>query len=185
MPALRALAARLRQALRRRARAAAALEFSLTVPIIGVALMGVADYANALQHMIRLEGAARAGAQILFTQPGQIDAAGAIPAPAESNAARKPAAEAATQAFLPGWTVSTAPDCESATTGTAVCLRAWTWCQCSGDPVIRANARRCDAACPSGQTMQQFGSVTASRPFSPLITAPVDRVVGNVELRIR
>lgn len=181
--ALRALAAACRDRLARRARAAAALEFTLVVPIIGVALMGVADYANALQHMLRLESAARAGAQMLFTQPAENATATATKS--ATNAARNPTAEAAVRAFLPGWAEDTSSTCETATSGTAVCIRAWTWCQCSGDPVDRANALLCTASCPGTETMRQYGSVTASRPFSPLVTAPVSRTIGNVEARIR
>jgi hypothetical protein len=184
-PTLHALATALRRRLARRARAAAALEFGLVVPILSIALMGVADYANALQHMMRLESAAAAGAQVLFTQPGQVDANAATASKTAANARRNTAVESVVAQFLVGWALDTGGACETATTGGAVCIRAWTWCQCSGDAVDRVNALRCTAACPTGETMRQFGSVTASRPFSPIVTAPVTRVVGNVELRIR
>ncbi|MBP0465665.1 pilus assembly protein [Roseomonas sp. PWR1] len=182
--AFQALASAIHRRLARRARAAAALEFGLTVPILGVALMGIADYANAIQHMTRLESAARSGAQIVWAQPATNATASATDKSA-ANAARNPDGEAAVRAFLTGWQEDTSADCETATTGAAVCIRAWTWCQCSGDAVDRANALRCTATCPGTETIRQYGSVTASRPFSPIVTAPVTRVVGNVELRIR
>lgn len=55
---------------RRRDRAVSALEFALVTPVVLLIMMGIADYGNALQQSLRLETAARAGAQVALTQPG-------------------------------------------------------------------------------------------------------------------
>ena len=57
-----------------RRRGSAALEFALLAPVFALVAIAAYDFGNALQTSMRLERAARAGAQFALVQPG--DAAG-------------------------------------------------------------------------------------------------------------
>lgn len=57
----------------RERRGVSALEFALLLPVIITVLVGAFDLGNAFQQSIRLEAAARAGAQAAFTSPSPDD----------------------------------------------------------------------------------------------------------------
>ncbi|MBW8269077.1 TadE family protein [Caldovatus aquaticus] len=74
---VRRTGARLVRRLRDR-RGVSALEFALLLPVLITVLMGAFDLGNAFQQSIRLEAAARAGAQAAFYSPA-ADSNGRIP----------------------------------------------------------------------------------------------------------
>ncbi|WP_051328716.1 TadE/TadG family type IV pilus assembly protein [Geminicoccus roseus] len=67
-------------------RGIAALEFAVILPVLALTLMGVIDLGGAIQQSLRLEAAARAGAQYAMSAP--TDSAGIT---------------AAVRQALPGW----------------------------------------------------------------------------------
>lgn len=58
--------------LSRRRRGSAALEFALLAPVFALVAVGAYDFGNALQTTMRLERAARAGAQFALAQPSDV-----------------------------------------------------------------------------------------------------------------
>jgi Flp pilus assembly protein TadG len=139
-------------------------------------MMGVMDYGNALQQSIRLEDAARAGAQVAFTRPGDT-----------VNNTNDPDAalvRAAVLANLQGW--SPAGTCTGGT-GTGVCVSYVSWCQCpqQSGAVGTAFAFECNADSPPCDDFNRYGSVTVTRNYSPLIIAPMTTLRANVTIRVR
>lgn len=154
-------------------RGVSALEFVLVMPLLAFIMFAVADYGNALQQILRLESAARAGAQVALTAPGNTDG---IRAAVLNN--------------LSGW--SAAPNCSNGV-GNGVCVTTRTWCQCS--PATTANINPANAvSCDSGDTttpvcttqnpLSQFVSITVTRPYAWLQIVPFETLRGNVELRV-
>lgn len=166
----------LKRILRRRDRGVAALEFALVAPILMFVMVAIADGGNALQQAIRLEAAARAGAQVAFTHPGDTRFVTNDPSIALVNAA--------TLAKLPDWTQ--AVSCTNGI-GNGVCASYTSWCQCpqSGNAANTSYAFACASATPPCEDYQQYASVTVTRNYSPLLFVPVTTLRGNVEIRVR
>ncbi|MBB5690293.1 pilus assembly protein [Roseomonas alkaliterrae] len=148
---------------RRLDRGASALEFALTAPIVLFITLAVVDFGNALQRTIRLESAARAGAQVAFSQPDDQNAIRAailqslgIPATGTNNPAGNTSISVSSSCLCPP-PGTTAFDCST------------------GDPV---------ASCGTDD-FRQYVSVTVSQPFTALLVVPLTTLRGNVELRLR
>jgi Flp pilus assembly protein TadG len=168
--------------LRRRDRGISALEFALTLPVLTFIMLGVADYGAALQQSIRLEAAARAGAQVAFTHTGDTRFNTAdMNFTAGSNARL---VRDAVFAKLSGW--SAAPSCTNGA-GNGVCVTYVAWCQCpqNGNAVGTNYAFDCSADSPPCEDHQRFASITATRNYSPLSIFPLRTLRGNVEIRVR
>ncbi len=161
---------------RRRDRAVSALEFALVTPVVLLIMMGIADYGNALQQSLRLEAAARAGAQVALTQPGDTRTT-----PNDPSAAL---VRTAVLSSLAGWAV--APSCTNGA-GTGVCVSYVSWCQCPGAvSPTSPTAHDCSSDTPPcDETAQRFASISVTRNYSPLLLVPVRTLRGNVEVRTR
>ncbi|MBP0464694.1 pilus assembly protein [Roseomonas sp. PWR1] len=149
--------------LRRRDRAASALEFVLVMPIVVLVMFAVADFGNAMQQAIRMESAARAGAQIAFSNP---TATTQIRDTVRAHLGNPPLATSCVDGV-----------------GNGVCITPLSWCQCGSAAVNYANRVDCDTE-QSGCTIRQYVSITVTRPYSPLIVVPVTTLRGNVEVRV-
>jgi len=154
---------------------AAAVEFALMMPLIAFVIFATADYGNALQQAIRLEFAARAGAQVALTAPG--DAAGI---------------RAAVMANLGGLSLSNGTGCGGTNQSTGdVCVTTQRWCQCNPGTtaaITPTAAVACDTedsnTPPCGTTpVAGFVSISVERPYSRFFLIPPRTLRGNVELR--
>lgn len=167
---------RLLQPLRRRDRGVSALEFVLVAPVVMFIMTAVADIGNALQQAVRLEAAARAGAQVAFTHPGDT----------QFNNNDPNAALVRTAVFnnLPGWTA--ASNCSNGV-GSGVCVTYAAWCQCpqTGNVANTSVAFDCSTDPLPCEDFQRYASVAATRNYARLLVVPVSTLRGNVELRIR
>jgi len=148
----------------RRDRGAAAAEFALVVPIITFITFAVLDFGNALQQIIRLEAAARAGAQVAFSAP--------------SNTAD---VRTAVRDSLANWPLTTD------TPAGNVAVTIANTCRCPLPSTSTFNCTTGDPATACGGTgdFRQYVSVTVARPYTALFMVPVTTVRGNVELRLR
>lgn len=151
---------KLRRWWRRRGRGVSALEFALSAPLVLFVMLGIADFGNALQQSIRLEGAARAGAQVALASP--YDTA---------------AIRTATMANLAGWPL--------AADGGDVTFATRNWCQCATDPIDPSRAFSCTNYHGNCRDVAHLASVTVSRPYQALLLVPLTTLRGNVELRLR
>jgi len=148
--------------IRRRDRAASALEFALVAPLVVFVTFAVVDFGNALQQIIRLEAAARAGAQVAFTD-------------ANDTAAVRTAVRNSLQ-FWPLTTDNPAGNVTVTVSTSCVCPTTTTTFNCTtGDPVTSCGV----------DDFRQYASVTVSRPYTALLIVPVTTLAGNVELRLR
>lgn len=147
----------------RRDRGVSALEFVLVMPIVMLVMLAVADYGNAMQQAIRLESAARAGAQVAFSNP------------TATTQMRD-----TVRAHLGNPALATS--CVDGV-GNGVCITPLSWCQCGNAAVSYANRIDCDTE-QNGCTIRQYVSISVTRPYSPMIVVPVTSLRGNVELRV-
>ncbi len=157
---------RLPHLLRRRDRGAAALEFVLVMPLLASLMFVAADFGSAMQQAIRLESAARAGAQVALARAASVN---------EINAA--------VRASLRGWQEGTNCGNTGGVTENGYCLSTAVWCQCSTSAVAPASAVDCNEP-PTGCTLQQYVSVGVRRPYRAILVVPVTVLTGNVELRL-
>lgn len=139
----------------------ASVEFALVMPVLFLIVLATGDYGNFLQQNLRLEGAARAGAQIMMTQP--------------DNAAQ---IRAATLGYLGGWEAAPA-DCSIGTTA-GVCVASGTRCQ-----LIDSTANIPCGDVPAETDFRRYAWVTVTRPYSRLFIVPQETLIGNVEIRLR
>jgi Flp pilus assembly protein TadG len=147
---------------RGRDRGVSALEFALTAPIIAFVMLIVADIGNGLQQIVRLEAAARAGAQVAFTEPDEPEAI--------RTAVRE------SLQYWPLTTDSPPGDVTVTSSFTCMCVNTATTFNCTtGDP---------ESSCGSPD-FRQYVSVTVSRPARALLWVPITTLRGNVELRLR
>lgn len=171
----------IRRLLRGRDRGVSAIEFALVMPVVMLIMLGVADYGNALQQSLRLEAAARAGAQVAFTRPGDT---GTTAFPAATDASVVPIRNAVLN-NLQGW--AAAPTCINGA-GNGVCVTYNAWCQCpQGNNAISPTVGYpCDSdSPPCDATSMQFASITVTRNYSRLLLVPISTLRGNVEIRVR
>ena len=132
--------------LRRRGRdraGVAAVEFALIAPLLITLLGAAVDLGNAIDRSIRLENAARTGAQYATRAPG--DTAGAQ------------AAALAVLTAIPGWSDASVTVSAMACT----CLGA------NGAGTGTPNAGTC-GTCPGTSGEARYVTVTATRPFTPI-----------------
>lgn len=172
----------IRRLLRRRDRGVSALEFALVMPLVVLIMLGIADYGNALQQSLRLEAAARAGAQVALTRPGDT---GNLMYPPSGHASVAPIRNVVL-ANLPGW--AAAPSClDGAGTGVCVTYRAWCQCPQGNNAISPTVAFTCSMETPpcDEDSIMQFASITATRNYSPLLLVPISTLAGNVEIRVR
>lgn len=157
-------------------RGVSALEFALVTPIVLFIMMAVADFGNALQQAVRLEDAARAGAQVAFTHPGDTQF--------NSNDPNATLVRNTVLANLSGWPA--APSCTGGV-GAGVCVTYRSWCQCpqSGNAAGTSYAYDCSADSPPCENFERYASVTVTRNYAPLLLVPTSTLRGNVEIRIR
>ena len=136
------------------------------MPIVATLMFTSADYGNAMQQAIRLEAAARVGAQVAFTNPRSVNAI-----------------DTAVRSALAGWAEGTNCGNTSGTTENGYCLSTQSWCQCATSAVAPASGVDCDEP-PTGCTLQQYVSINVRRPYQPIIVVPVTMLMGNFELRL-
>lgn len=161
--------------LSRRDRAVSALEFVLVMPVLLLIMVGIADFGNALQQSIRLESAARAGAQVAFTRP--------VDTVTNQNDANAAIIRAAVRAKLPEWPV--AANCSGAATN-GVCIAVQGWCQCpAGNDVSPLRGFNCSSDNPPCEDFHRYTSISVTRNYEPLLFVPTQVLRGNVEIRIR
>lgn len=148
---------------RGRDRGVSALEFALTAPILAFVMFFVVDLGNGLQQLIRIEAAARAGAQVAFTEASEPDAI-----------------RTAVRQSLQNWPLTTdtpAGDVTVTSSFTCMCVGNTTTFNCTtGDP---------EQSCNRSPDFRQYVSVTVSRPATALLWVPITTLRGNVELRLR
>ena len=140
-------------------RGAAALEFALVLPVVTFVMMAVFDYGAALQQIIRLEGAARAGAQVGMSRPNDADGI-----------------RTAALAFVGDWALGTNCGAEEPN---GVCVESGTRCRVVNTTV--------DVSCSTTFTtdFHRYAWVTVTRPYSPILVVPQRTLRGNVEIRLR
>lgn len=167
---------RLPRFLARRDRGVSALEFALVMPLVMLIMVAVADFGNALQQAIRLESAARAGAQVAFTHPGDTQY--------NNNDPNATLVTNTVLASLSGW-----PQAQSCTNGegNGVCVTYVSWCQCpqTGGAAGTSFAYDCSSNTPPCEDFERYASVTVTRNYSPLLVVPISTLRGNVEIRVR
>ncbi|WP_137124224.1 TadE/TadG family type IV pilus assembly protein [Roseomonas sp. HF4] len=148
-----------RPALRRDRRGAAALEFALMLPVVTFIMLGVADYGSALQQVIRLEAAARAGAQVVMSRPN------------DTAAIRD-----GVRAYVSDWPLAT--NCAAASPS-GLCITSGQRC--------RAVGATSEVACTTRFTtdFQRYAWVTVTRDYTPPFIVPQRTLRGNVEIRLR
>lgn len=151
---------------RRRDRGAAALEFVLVMPLLAFIMFVAADFGNAMQQAIRLESAARVGAQVALARAASVN---------DINTA--------VRASLRGWQEGTNCGNTNGATENGYCLSTASWCQCSTSAVGPGSSVDCDEP-PTGCTLQQYVSVGVRRPYRAILIVPVAVLTGNVELRL-
>lgn len=139
-------------------RGAASLEFALILPILTLIMIATADLGNAIQQSIRLETAARAGAQFALAYPGQSTCASVTDATCIQGQVRT---------ALNGWT--------DITVGTPT-LR----CVCPGNTGVDCSN---EATCSTWT--EQYLTITVSRPHVPLLFTPFPTIEGRAEVRLR
>ena len=167
---------RLHHLLRRKDRGVSALEFTLVTPLVLFIMTAVADFGNALQQALRLESAARAGAQVAFTRPGDTQF--------NNNDPNAALVRTAVLNSLSGWPA--ASTCSSGV-GSGVCVSYTAWCQCpqAGNAANTSFAFNCSADNPPCEDIQRYASVTVTRNYTRLLVVPLSTLRGNVEIRIR
>jgi Flp pilus assembly protein TadG len=143
-----------------------AVECGLTLPILMVLALGAFDYGSAYVESIRLNGAARAGAQLSLYDPINWDDT----AQAEQSALEQYVGHALTTEEIAAMSVSAAADA---------------FCACTGGVELA-----CSATCPDGSSPGQFVRVNMSRgmPLSfPYPWANGDEVIvdGQAVVRVR
>lgn len=159
----------------RRDRAVSALEFVLVMPVLLVIMVGIADFGNALQQSIRLEAAARAGAQVAFTRP--------VDTVTNQNDPNVALIRTAVLNKLPGW--PQAANCSGASAN-GVCVAIQGWCQCpAGNDIRPTLGFDCSADNPPCDDFNRYTSISVTRNYEPLIFVPTQVLRGNVEIRIR
>lgn len=118
----------------------AAAEFALVLPVLILIVVGISDYASAVNINTKLYSAARAGVQYGTYHPG--DTAGI-----------KAAAVAATNdSSMTVGTASTVCKCISTATGAI------------------GSAVSCTSACTAGSTLGHFLTISTSQTFTPLFS---------------
>lgn len=149
---------------RRRDRGASALEFALVAPLLVFIMLAVADYGNALQQSIRLEAAARSGAQTVL---------GGV-----YNDAR---IRTAVSANLSDWRLTTDTPRGDVTLTTSL------QCRCPGTngTVFDCTTGDPEATCGAPGDFNEYVSITLTRPYAALFVVPLSTLRGNVELRLR
>ncbi|HWX50017.1 MAG TPA: TadE/TadG family type IV pilus assembly protein [Roseomonas sp.] len=136
-------------------RGVSALEFALIAPALALMALGGFDLGNAVLQSLRLEAAARAGAQYAFTRP--TDSAGIT---------------ASIRANLPGWTDITVPDPVVA-------------CRCEDGSTVSCTGGSCGTAAPAMYVSIEVSSPFApSTPLAAAVLPPTT-LHGHVELRLR
>ena len=135
-----------------------ALEFGLVAPVLILVLLGAFDLGNALQQSIRLESAARAGAQHAFAYPG--DEAGIT---------------AAVRANLAGWS-------------DVVVQRPVRVCRCPDGAAVDCSVGTCGGGTGvpitsiSVTVTRPFAGISPlTAPLLPSLTT----LTGNVEIRLQ
>ncbi|MFH5925642.1 TadE/TadG family type IV pilus assembly protein [Roseomonas xinghualingensis] len=136
-------------------RGVSALEFAFVAPILALLVMGGIDLGNAVQQTLRLEAAARAGAQYAFSRP---DDANGITAAIRAN--------------LQGWSDITIP------------LPAKV-CRCPNGNTVPCQGSSCGNDVPAIYvSVRVTRPFTASTPISAAVIPPTT-LRGHVELRLR
>jgi Flp pilus assembly protein TadG len=151
-------AARPRAAALRDRKGVSTLEFGLVAPVLILVLLGVFDLGNALQQSIRLESAARAGAQYAFAYPG--DEAGIA---------------AAVRANLTGWS-------------NVVVQRPVRVCKCADGTGVDCSTGTCDGGATLPITYISVTVTRPFVGISPLtasIFSSLTTLTGNVEIRLQ
>ena len=143
-----------------------AVEFALTMPLLVLLAFGAYDYGSAYVESVRLNGAARAGAQQSLYDPINWDDT----AQAEQSALEQYVGHALTTGEIAAMSVSAAADA---------------FCACTGGVELD-----CSATCPDGSSPGQFVRVNMSRgmPLTfPYPWADGDEVIvdGQAVVRVR
>lgn len=130
-------------------------EFALIAPVLCLLVMGSFDVGNAIQQSLKLEAAARAGAQYAFSRPA--DGAGIADA---------------IRANLPGWSDITVPAPVMA-------------CRCDDGAAVPCSGGTCAAGTPAMYlSIRVTRPFSASTPLAAAVL-PAQTLAGHVELRLR
>ena len=141
-----------------------AVEFGMTVPILILLAFGAFDYGSAYVESVRLNGAARGGAQQALYDPTDWDNT----AKAEEAALEQYVGHALTPEEMAAMSVS---------------ATAETFCACTGGMVVD-----CSATCPGGASPGQFVRVSMTRAMPltlPYPWADGDGVTVNGQAVVR
>lgn len=131
----------------------AAVEFAITVPILVVIVIGIIDYASAVNLSTKLYNGARAAAQYALHYPG--DASGT------SSGAASAAQNATNDSSMTVTSVTTTCKCVNSSTG-----------------AISSTASSCTSTCGTGFTLGHFLTVTTQQTFTPTIALANLAVIG-------
>lgn len=150
--------------LRGRDRGASSLEFVLVSPLLLFTILAIADFGFALEQAIRLEGAARAGAQAVLGgtyNPTRI--------------------REAVGDHLVDWRLTTDSPPGNVTLTTSLV------CRCPGvnGTVFNCTTGDPEVTCGGNGDFYEYVSITTERPYAALLIVPVTTLRGNVELRLR
>ncbi|MBI0539262.1 pilus assembly protein [Roseomonas sp. KE2513] len=132
-----------------------ALEFGLIAPVLALLVAGGIDVGNAMQQTLRLEAAARAGAQYAFSRPDDSDGI-----------------SAAVRTNLQGWGDINIPSPAKV-------------CRCPNGDVVSCQGGSCGSdASATYISVRVTRPFSASTPLSAAII-PAITLSGHVELRLR
>lgn len=145
--------------LRTARRGVAAVEFALISPILVTLLGGAVDLGRGIERSIKLETAARAGAQYLQMNPLQVDPATGLFGDTKSNTVGN---EIATQIAGQSTTISVTPSVCGCMNSTGNGFQ-----DASGNAITTLRNDLCTATCTYG--LAKFRTVTARRDFSPIL----------------
>jgi Flp pilus assembly protein TadG len=135
-------------------RGSAAVEFAITLPILVVIVIGIIDYASAVNLSTKLYNGARAAAQYALYHPG--DASGT------SSGAAAAAQNATSDTSMTVSSVTTTCKCINSSTG-----------------VVSTTATVCTSTCGAGFTLGHFLTVTTQQTFTPTIALSRLAVIGG------
>lgn len=140
-----------------------AMEFAIIAPILVVCLTFVFDLGSALQQRIRLAEAVRAGGLYAVSYPTDT-----------TNAVNATKISAAVTAAVPDWTDLT------------VSTPAMT-CQCWNRTTFVFTTVDCPStsSCAAGSELRRYITISASRPFSPVLMTSINSVAFSHVVRFQ
>lgn len=144
-----------------------AMEFAIIAPILAVCLIFVFDLGNALQQRIRLAEAVRAAGLYAFSYPTDL-----------SNNVNSTAIAAAVASAVPDWTDLNA---------TSVTMACYCWSRSANDTTF--TTATCSTAgrttCGASSELRRIITISASRPFSPIVMTNISTIAFSHVVRFQ